>query len=243
MIPLPSRAGIFFALRPPAGLRRPAGVTLPGRIVRLLAVRVRRSRGRSSRRLSLRRRPCRPCFRASGPSCFCPASGGLSHGFSCIPAPCGFRRALSCPPSFVRMCFLSFTVCRRMPWLPAAFSGDFLFLIPAPAFRLRGLPASSGSFRPCLVRFQAGAFLSRAFRLRGLPAFYGGFRPCLVRLQSGLFGRIFPYADSSSAGRLRLALKVFSFCTAFGQSCFFYSASVFTGALCCLDHQPIQPPR
>ena len=134
MTPFPLRAGIFFALRPPAGLRRPAGVALPGRIVRLLAARVGRFRGRRSCRLSLRRRPCRLCFRASGPSCLRPASGGLSHGFSRIPAPCGFRRALSCPPSFVRMCFLSFTVCRRMTWLPAAFSGDFLFpdFCPAP---------------------------------------------------------------------------------------------------------------
>ena len=49
----------------------------------------------------LRRRPRRLCFRASGPSCLRPASGGLSHGFSRIPAPCGFRRALSCPAPFV----------------------------------------------------------------------------------------------------------------------------------------------
>jgi len=48
-------------------------------------------------------------------------------------AVCGFRRGLSCPPSFVRMCFLSFTVCRRMPWLLAAFSGDFLFPDSCPA--------------------------------------------------------------------------------------------------------------
>ena len=46
MIPLPSRAGIFFAPRPPAGLRRPAGVALPGSVVRPLAARVGRSRGR-----------------------------------------------------------------------------------------------------------------------------------------------------------------------------------------------------
>ena len=38
-------------------------------------------------------------------------------------------------------------------------------------------------------------------------------------------------------------LKAFSFCTTFGQSCFFYSVSAVTGGLCCLDHQPMRPPR
>ena len=120
----------------------------------------------------------------SGPSCLRPASGGLSHGFSRIPAPCGFRRALSCPPSFVRMRFLSFAVCRRMPWMLAAFSGDFLFHDSCPApFACVGCPLFPAVFGHAWCGFSRGLPV-HALSVRGL---------------------------SPSAGRLRLALKAFPF--------------------------------
>ena len=155
MTPLPSRAGIFFALRPPAGLRRPAGVALPGRVVRLLAVRVGRFRGR--------RRPCRLCFRASGPSCLRLASGGLSHGFSRIPAPCGFSRGFP----VLRLS----SECASFPLLfaaachgcPLRFPGIFFSLIPVPRLSSAWAARFFRRFPAMACAASGGRFLSLPF--------------------------------------------------------------------------------
>ena len=180
---------------------------------------------------------CRACQAVPGAALLplvpaAPALPAVFPGFRALVSSPGFRRAVpwlfpySCSVWFQAGAFLSrvfrpnallsLTVCRRMTWLPAAFSRAFLFPGSCPApFVCVGCPLFPAVFGHAVCGFRRG-FPVHALSVWGL---------------------------SPSAGRVRLALKAFSFCTAFGQSCFFYSASVVTGALCCLDYQPMRPPR